>query len=538
MNARRLPFTTITNDIPEYAKQHLRTLNILFSATTECTFIINNVGRCIFASENVASMLGMQQHDFFDKTWQDLGLEGQFLEPFEEQCRKVLATGQTVVAELQYPVVLGMRWFENTVKPIFDASGAIEYMIVSAKDITQQKQREEETARLAAIVASSAEAIIGATLEGVITSWNSSAEKLYGYTADEMLGQTGARLYPLDRLKELAEVLEHIRAGETIEHYESERIKKDGSRIHVLVTSFPIRDRQDRVVGAGAITRDITQEKRMADERTAYSCELEHLTGELRRQRDELITVNSALEEANRGRQFFTAMSHELRTPLASILGFCQLLIAESAEEGRWSQQQRENLLRIQSNGQHLLELINDVLDLVKMEAGRLDITFTQVDMRLLLDSVVEETASLAITRKLVMRSEVEEGAERLETSLLKFRQILLNLVSNALKYTERGEVMILARRADNDHLAISVRDTGIGIPLAEQAHIFDAFYQVNGGYSRKVGGTGLGLAIVNQLTKLLGGKIELSSTQGQGSTFTVILPITTPTRLRPETSQ
>ncbi len=245
----------------------------------------------------------------------------------------------------------------------------------------------------------------------------------------------------------------------------------------------------------------------------------------------DLLDANAALEEANLARsQFLSTMSHELRTPLASIIGFSQMLL-DDADIATVNQQQHHDLERILKNGQHLLSLINDVLDLSKIEAGRMIVSYSQVDVRELLTSVVEETQSIAIARHLVLRAEVEEGMAFLESNPLKLRQVLLNLVSNALKFTEHGEVTVSARRVispdqEGECVALAVTDSGIGIPADIQAHIFEAFYQADGTYTRKAGGTGLGLSIVSQLTTLLGGTIAVTSAPGQGSTFTVLLPI------------
>ncbi|HJT54892.1 MAG TPA: ATP-binding protein [Ktedonobacteraceae bacterium] len=267
-----------------------------------------------------------------------------------------------------------------------------------------------------------------------------------------------------------------------------------------------------------------------AQELALRSREQELLNSELRRQRDELTTLNSALEEANRARsQFLSTMSHELRTPLASIIGFSQILL-DDMQTANFAPAQRSNLERILKNGKHLLVLINDVLDLAKIEAGRMDINVSKVNVAELLSSLVEETQSIAIEQKLTLSSSVAAGIDTIETDPLKLRQILLNLISNALKFTHQGAVTVTAtplQSPDNqpERIAIAVKDTGIGLEPDVQERIFEAFFQVDSGSTRKFGGTGLGLSIVRQLITLLGGTIELTSSPGEGSTFTVTLP-------------
>jgi two-component system, chemotaxis family, sensor kinase CheA len=267
-----------------------------------------------------------------------------------------------------------------------------------------------------------------------------------------------------------------------------------------------------------------------AEELEKHGQEQKQTNAELRQQRDELTILNSALEEANRARsQFLSTMSHELRTPLASIIGFSQILL-DDAGKINFTPRQKSNLERILKNGKHLLLLINDVLDLAKVEAGRMDVSYSQVDVREIVSSVVDETQSIAIGQKLSLSYTVEDNLS-LATDPLKLRQILLNLISNALKFTPQGEVTVTATRvtaADSgaECIAIAVKDTGIGIAPADQERIFEAFVQVDSGNSRKFGGTGLGLSIVREMTTVLGGTLEMASSPGQGSTFTITLPI------------
>lgn len=263
-----------------------------------------------------------------------------------------------------------------------------------------------------------------------------------------------------------------------------------------------------------------------AEELERRGAEQERTNAELSHQRDELTVLNTALEEANRVRsQFLATMSHELRTPLTAIIGFSQILLRGS-ELSTLTQRQKNSIQRILNNGQHLLALINDVLDMAKIEAGQMDVSYREINVKELLSSVVEETQSLATQRKLTLTYAVEEGIDQFETDPTKLRQILFNLVSNALKFTPQGSVTITATSAlDAEYIVIAVKDTGIGIAPEIQERIFDAFYQADSSDTRQYGGTGLGLSIVRQLTHLLGGKLEVQSTSGQGSTFTLTLP-------------
>jgi two-component system, chemotaxis family, sensor kinase CheA len=253
----------------------------------------------------------------------------------------------------------------------------------------------------------------------------------------------------------------------------------------------------------------------------------------LRQQRDELTVLNSALEEANRVRsQFLSTMSHELRTPLTSIIGFAQMLL-RSAKKTTLNERQLSNVDRILKNAHHLLTLINDVLDLAKIEAGHMDIHTSEVQLNELLHSVIDETHAITVDRGIKLALDIDEEITTLETDARKVRQIMLNLISNAIKFTEKGSVTVIARKRVSilsedrqiDQIVLSVKDTGIGIPLEKQKHIFDAFYQVDNGNSRNYGGTGLGLSIVRELTALLGGNVEFESQPGEGSVFTVVLP-------------
>lgn len=308
--------------------------------------------------------------------------------------------------------------------------------------------------------------------------------------------------------------------------------------VMVIGSMYPLHEKARNVLNVvsgslAAAMSNIQSYQRIqdqADELAIRSRQQENANAELRRQRDKLTILNTALEEANQARsQFLSTMSHELRTPLTAIIGFSQIMLRGS-EAATLNSRQKTNLERILKNGQHLLALINDVLDLAKIEAGRMEINYSDVNVREIIASVMEETQSIAIERGLAFTSSVEERAAHLETDEMKLRQILLNLISNALKFTSQGAVtvtasFVAASDTEPERIAIAVKDTGIGIPQDVQEHIFEAFYQADSSNTRKYGGTGLGLSIVREFTDVLGGKLEIQSSPGQGSTFTILVP-------------
>jgi signal transduction histidine kinase len=215
-------------------------------------------------------------------------------------------------------------------------------------------------------------------------------------------------------------------------------------------------------------------------------------------------------------------MSHELRTPLSAILGFADLLLTSPKEA--LSPRARESLERIKRNGDHLLGLISDVLDLAKAETGRVDVRMAPVNVALLARACFAEIESL--TRQKDIRGVIDTGEAAVETmtDAQRVRQILLNLLANAIKFTDHGEISLTVRAAGSE-VRLAVRDTGIGIPANAMNELFQDFHQLEAGDGRRYDGTGVGLALSRRLARALGGEIEVRSHEGQGSTFTLVLP-------------
>jgi PAS domain S-box-containing protein len=341
--------------------------------------------------------------------------------------------------------------------------------------------------------------------EGRVASWSAGAERIKGYSADEILGQHISRFYPPEDPQRAYAALEHARAHGRHEQ-EGWRVRKDGSRFWASATLSAVRDDAGKLIGFAKVTRDLTETKRVESE---------------------LVRAKVEAERASESKsQFLANMSHELRTPLNSLLILARLLADNTA--GNLNEKQVRFAQTIHDSGQDLLSLINDLLDLAKIESGA--VTALHVgptpftDLRDELDRLFRQVAQ---ERGLELRIAIAPGLPfTVRTDATRLKQILKNLLANAIKFTKKGHVELKIAPHGDDAVAFAVSDTGIGIPPDKQRIIFEAFQQADGSTTRHYGGTGLGLSISRELTRLLGGELQLQSQEGKGSTFTLILPL------------
>ena len=370
----------------------------------------------------------------------------------------------------------------------------------NARLYTETLKAKETAHALAAIVESSDDAIIGKTLDGVVTSWNRGAEKLYGYKAAEIIGRSISLLVPSDRPEEMAAILMKLKAGHIIEHFETVRLRKDGVPLNVSLTISLMKNAAGAPMAAATIARDVTERKRYEEG--------------LAKARDAAIASDQLKSE------FVANVSHEVRTPMNGIIGMTSLLL-----DTKLAPKQRDFVETIRGSCDSLLTIVNDILDFSKIEAGKMSLEIQDFDLSQLLESTGEFLAPRAHFKGLELISIVAHDLPvALRGDPARVRQVLTNFIGNAVKFTEKGNVAVRATKdSETDtHVTVqlSVADTGIGIALERQNQLFQPFSQADASATRKYGGTGLGLAISKRFVELMGGEIGVTSAAGQGSTF------------------
>ncbi|MGE4001257.1 MAG: response regulator, partial [Planctomycetaceae bacterium] len=366
--------------------------------------------------------------------------------------------------------------------------------------LTERRRRIDEQSRIAAIVDSSYDAIISKDLNGRIISWNRGAEQTYGYTEEEAVGESIAIILPKDLDEEEPTIIDALQQGERLTQFETVRRRKDGAEINVALTVSPIRDARGRVVGLSTIERDISTRKRREEELQEAKREAE------------------AASEAKS--EFLANISHELRTPMNAVLGMLDLVLGDELDDAM-----RDYLETARDSGQTLLHLLNDLLDVSRMEAGQFELDHEPFDLHEILDGVTRTLGVRASEKGLELACHIgRDVPQKLVGDGFRLRQVMLNLAGNAIKFTEQGEVVVRAVVASQDdqrvELLFTVQDTGIGISREDQERIFAPFTQVDASSTRERTGTGLGLSICRQLIDKMEGDIRVKSVLGEGTTF------------------
>ncbi len=371
------------------------------------------------------------------------------------------------------------------------------------------RAKNERLAETAAIVESTDDAITASMLDGRIVSWNRAAERLYGYRADEMIGQRIHAIVEPERHAVVDEMLAALAAGVTVEPHEATGVRKDGTIIPVSLTVSTVRDGKGVVRGISTIARDISDRRAAEAERDALV--------------NELAGQNERLRELDRMKDDFVAsVSHELRTPLTSIRGYLELV----REDGDLDEEQERMLGIVDRNADRLLGLVSDLLFMAQVDAGKLTLELEPVQLAYAAVESVEAAAPRAEASKIELHLDVEDGLV-VRGDRMRLAQVFDNLISNAIKFTPAGgRVDVRVSRAA-ETAVISVLDTGVGISDDEQVQLFERFFRTSSATRAAVQGTGLGLAIVRAIIESHGGTVDVESSVGEGTTFVVRLPLT-----------
>jgi PAS domain S-box-containing protein len=415
------------------------------------------------------------------------------------------------------------RIFERSSK-VLSVEGRSLGRLWSFRDVTQSYRTEIASRQLAAIVASSEDAIVGKDLNSVITSWNYGAERIFGYTAEEMIGTSIMRLIPPDRQTEEQEILSRIRRGERVDHFETIRLAKDGRQLNISVTVSPIKDSDGHVVGASKVARDITERKNAEAALKKVSEEAE----EANRQRllllDSERVARSQAERASRMKdEFLATLSHELRTPLNAVVGWANLLRSGKPT----TNELRKGLETIERNARIQAQIIEDLLDMSRIISGKVRLNVQRIDLPNVLNQSIETVRPTAETKSIHLDSVIDLDAGTILGDPDRLQQVFWNLLNNAIKFTPVGGEVQVVVKSVHPYIEVNVIDTGEGIAPEFLPYVFDRFLQGDASITRHHGGLGLGLAIVKQLVELHGGYVRVRSGGiGKGATFTVRLPL------------
>jgi PAS domain S-box-containing protein len=393
------------------------------------------------------------------------------------------------------------RWFLSRVVPIFDDRGNILRWFGTNVDVTDLREAQQSVARLAEIVESSQDAIISKSTDGIIQTWNRAAERMFGYGAQEAVGRSITMLYPPERQAEEEAILERQRRGERIEHFETIRVHKDGTRIEVSLSVSPIRNSSGEVVGVSKIARDISEKKRAERE---------------------LERALAAAESANRSKdEFLAALSHELRTPLMPVL----FTISVWQQDPSLPANLRANLAVIRRNIEIQARMINDLLDLSRIRSNRLELTSEIVDLHEVLGRALEVCRSHPKYGALSIALELEAQTCHVRGDPDRLQQVFWNLIQNAVKFTPPGGKITIASRNRAEAVCITVSDTGCGIDASLLNKVFEPFEQCGRKGKESLQGLGLGLAIAQRIIAAHGGSLSAASAgQDLGAIFSLEL--------------
>jgi protein-histidine pros-kinase len=482
--------------------------DLLLRETPDAVTITTPSGEIVYWNSGAEQLFGYSSADAIGSSIDALIVPPGQLENLAGFRREALKTGSATFETARLCKDGSLIYTVVSDKTVYDAEGRAEFIVITQKDVTHlQVLRDAKlvAAQFRDLLELTPDAIVMANPTGRIVLANSQAEALFGYKRAEMLGTFVEVLLPGYRGGHVADAGYFGQSGTRSmgAGLELSGLRKDGSEFPVEISLSPLLTDGGTLVMSAI--RDITSRKVS-----------EHALRE----------KNVELERANQAKdRFLASMSHELRTPLNGIIGFAEFL--SDGKPGSLNDKQKEYLGDILDSGRHLLHLINDMLDLVKIQAGHVDLTLEQFSLSDAITEVCTGVHPLAVAKDIEVLVTVADPINFVTLDKQRFKQILFNLLSNALKFTDdHGHVGIDVTPVDRDRFRLVVSDDGIGIRAEDIGRLFTEFEQLDTGTSRRFGGTGLGLALTRKLVDLQGGEIDVESEIGRGSRFGVVLPV------------
>jgi PAS domain S-box-containing protein len=393
------------------------------------------------------------------------------------------------------------KYIHTVGHPVLNASGDLVQFVGSSTDITERKRAEQATLLLAAIVESSHDAIVSKSLNGVITSWNKGAERLFGYTAEEAVGQNITLIIPPERRDEERTIVEQLTRGERIDHFETVRMRKDGSLLDVSLTISPMKDASGRVVGASKLARDITERKLAEEALRQAQTDLAHAS--------RLTTMG----------EFTASLAHEVKQPIAAAVTDANTCVRWITRDEPDLKEAREAACRIVKDAERAAEIINRVRLLFKKGTPQREL----VDVNEVAREMIVLLGDEASRHSISVRSELAEDLPHVIGDRVQLQQVLMNLMVNGVDAMHDvdapRELIIKSQPAENNELLLSVSDTGVGLPRHQADQIFNAFF------TTKTHGTGMGLRISRSIIESHGGRLWAADNSPRGASFCFTLP-------------
>ena len=426
----------------------------------------------------------------------------------EDRAKWQGAIDRAIAEKSDYEVELRILLPDGSVKhihtvghPVLNASGDLVQFVGSSTDITERKRAEQATRLLAAIVESSHDAIVSKSLNGVITSWNKGAERLFGYAAEEAVGQNITLIIPPERRDEERTIIEQLTRGERIDHFETVRMRKDGSLLDVSLTISPMKDDSGRVVGASKLARDITERKRAEEALRQAQTDLAHVS--------RLTTME----------EFTASLAHEVKQPIAAIVTDANTCVRWITRDEPDLNEAREAAWRIVKDAKRASEIINRVRLLFKKGTPQREL----VDVNEVAREMIVLLGDKASGHSISIRTELAEDLPHVIGDRVQLQQVLMNLIVNGVEAMHDvdgpRELTIKSQPAENDELLLSVSDTGMGLPRHQADEIFNAFF------TTKTHGTGMGLRISRSIVESHGGRLWAADNSPRGASFCFTLP-------------